>query len=506
MGEPIVVIGAGVGGLSAAIRLAAAGKRVIVLEQQAQVGGKMGEVRLAGYRWDSGPSLITMRDVFEDLFSLAGNKLEDYLTLRPLEPLTRYFYPGGATLDISRDLPALLNSLNRLDRRDVEGYLRYLAYAARLYRIVAPIFIFDQPPRLASLLRVSPLDALRFDGLRTMKRAIDSQVHSPELRQALAMFATYVGASPYQAPATLNVIAHVELNEGLWYPAGGVYRIAQAYARLAELLGVEIRAGQRATQIETRAGRVWAVRTASERITAQAVVANLDVSLVYRDLLSEAGLGGNWRRKTGDSERSCSAFVMLLGVRGQHPQLSHHNTLFSADYRREFQQIFSEERPPLDPTIYISISSKTEPSDAPAGAENWFIQVNTAALSPKWDWAAQSSAYASLILDRMAQRGLDIRAQIECSQVITPLDIAEKTGAWRGALYGASSNSRWAAFRRPHNRSQAVGGLYFAGGTAHPGGGVPMATLSGKTAAGLLLQDLGCGNNPSHRQEIHHES
>jgi len=495
MSEPIVVIGAGIGGLSAAIRLAAAGERVIVLEQNAQVGGKMSEVRHAGYRWDSGPSLITMRDVFADLFAAAGVKLEDYLTLRPLDPLARYFFPNGVSLDLSRDLPALLENLGRLERRDVEGYLRFLAYVARLYRIVAPIFIFDQPPRPASLLRVSPLDVLHVDGLRRMSQAIDSQVHSAELRQILAMFATYVGASPYQAPATLNVISHVELNEGLWYPDGGVYQIARSYARLAESLGVEIRLNQRATQIETRAGRVWAVRTdsgqgsVSNPIRARAVVANLDVALVYRELLSEAGLNTSWSRKTSQSERSCSAFVLLLGVRGQHPELSHHNTLFSADYRREFRQIFAEEEPPDDPTIYISISSKTDPADAPAGAENWFIQVNTAALSPKWDWSQQSSAYTCLVLDRLAERGLDIRAQIETCQVITPLDIGERTGAWRGALYGGSSNSRWAAFRRPHNRSKAVGGLYFAGGTAHPGGGVPMVTLSGKAAAEMILQD-----------------
>ncbi len=497
MGEPIVVIGAGIGGLSAAIHLAAAGKRVIVLEQNEQVGGKMGEIRLSGYRWDSGPSLITMRYVFEDLFRAAGEKLENYLTLRPVDPLTRFFFPGGTVLDLSRDLPTMLEVLDRLNRRDVEGYLRFLAYAARLFRIVGPIFMFDQPPRLASLRRVSLLDVLRFDGLRTMNRAIDRQVHSPELRQALAMFATYVGASPFQAPATLNVIAHVELNEGLWYPVGGVYQIALAYANLAEALGVEIRTGQRATQIETRSGRAWAVRVnrvdgnpASERIQTDAVVANLDVGLVYRDLLSEAGLGGRWVQKTSASERSCSAFVMLLGVRGLHPHLSHHNTLFSVDYRREFHDIFAEEKPPDDPTVYISISSKTDPTDAPAGAENWFIQVNTAALSPKWDWSSRSEAYSDLILDLLAERGLDIRTQIDTCRVITPLDIAKWTGAWRGALYGGSSNSRLAAFRRPHNRSKAVGGLYFAGGTAHPGGGVPMVTLSGKTAASLLLQDL----------------
>lgn len=490
--DPILVIGAGIGGLSAAIHLAAAGRRVIVLEQADQVGGKMGEFRHAGYRWDTGPSLITMRRAFDELFAAAGRRLEDYLDLQPVEPVTRCFFADGQTLDLSRELPRMLEQLPAFGPAEAEGYLAYLSYVARLYRITSPIFIFDQPPRLSSLRRVALSDALRFDGLRTMSQAIAGFVRSPHLRQTLGMFATYVGASPYLAPATLNVIAHVELNQGVWYPAGGVYRIAQAYARLAGELGVELRTAARARAIEVRAGRArGVVLETGERLPASAVVANLDVATVYERLLPPEAPFERRLRRMQRGELSCSAFVLLLGVRGQHPGLAHHNEFFSSDYRREFEQMFGQRLPPDEPTVYVSITSKTTPQDAPPGCENWFIQVNVPALSPAWDWQTRAGEYAERVLERLRRHSVDLGGRIETQKILTPLDWQERTGARLGALYGASSNSRWAAFRRPHNRCPDLRGLYFAGGTAHPGGGVPMVTLSGIAASRLLLEDEG---------------
>jgi phytoene desaturase len=495
MSLPVVIIGAGLGGLSAAIHLASAGKQVVVLEQNAAPGGKMSEVRQDGFRWDTGPSVITMRPVLDDLFHSAGRRLEDYLELTPVEPLTRYFYPDGTIIDATRDLPRMLAQIEKLDERDVEGYLFFLAYAARLHRITGESFIYDQPPSLRSFFKVSPLDIPGVDGLRNMHQAQESFVRSPHLRQLLGRFATYVGASPYLAPATLNVIAHVELNGGVWYPRGGIYRIAEAYAQLAQELGVEICTNSTVEGIEVTGGRASAVRlSGGERIAASAVVANVDVETVYEKLLPPLP---NVRKRLLRLERqepSCSGFALLLGVRGQHPQLAHHNIFFSSDYRREFEQIFSEGRPPDEATIYVAITSHSTPEDAPPGCENWFVLVNTPALGAGWDWEKETGAYTIRILDQLAQQpfsqpGQDLRDRLLVKKTLTPADIARLSGARRGALYGASSNSRWAAFRRPHNRSAEVNGLYFAGGTAHPGGGVPMVTLSGKVASRLLLLD-----------------
>jgi phytoene desaturase len=384
----------------------------------------------------------------------------------------------------------MLDQIRSIDPRDVEGYLEFLAYAARLYRITAPLFIFDQPPRLSRLLSVPPWDALRFDGLRTMDRAIAGFVRSTELRQMLGLFATYVGASPFLAPATLNVIAHVEINEGLWYPSGGVYRIAEAFLRLAEKLGVEIRTEQQVDVINTNHGEVIGVQTqGGEFQPASAVIANFDVDLVDELLHPKPSRKARLARDPFFDEQSCSAFVMLLGVRGVHPRLIHHNTFFSGDYQLEFNQIFANRIPPEDPTIYVSISSKSSPSDAPEGCENWFVQVNVPAVSNSWDWHKEASSYGARVLKELADRGLDIRDSIEECHIITPLDIETRTGARGGALYGQSSNNRWSAFRRPPNRSKLVKGLYFAGGTTHPGGGVPMVALSGKVASEMLLDD-----------------
>lgn len=481
--NPIIIIGAGVGGLSAAIHLAAAGKEVIILEQNAEPGGKMSRMQAAGFTWDRGPSVITMRPVFEQLFSSAGRRLEDYLTLEPVEPLTRYFYPDGTILDASRDLPRMLAQIEQIEPRDVEGYLNFLAYAARLQRITGPVFIYDQPPTWRSFLRVPFWDWFRVDGLRTMDAAIRGYVRSSHLRQFLGRFATYVGASPYLAPATLNVIAHVELNEGVWYPRGGVYQIAAALSKLAAELGVKIHFQSRVTNILLENREVRGVKLSNgEAVPARQVISNLDVTATRRHLLGEASAG-----REGDV--SGSGFILLLGVARQYPELAHHNIFFSTDYAREFRQIFSEGVPPDDPTIYVAITSKTDHEHAPPDCENWFVLVNAPPLGPDFDWVTQAVAYRDLLLNRLAGRGYDLRPHLVYKQMLTPLDLQRETGGWCGALYGASSNNRWAAFRRPHNRAKDVHGLYFAGGSTHPGGGVPMVILSGKVAAEMALAE-----------------
>jgi phytoene desaturase len=319
-------------------------------------------------------------------------------------------------------------------------------------------------------------------------------VRSPHVRQLLGRFATYVGASPYRAPATLNVIAHVELNQGVWYPEGGVYRIAQALARLAGELGVEIRTGCRVSAIETLGGRVHGVTLEDGvYVPAAAVVANLDVAIIYEKLLPNTSVSQRRVYQLIRAEPSCSGFVMLLGMRGTHPELAHHNIFFSSDYPREFEDIFQRGVPPEQPTIYVAITSKTTLQDAPPGCENWFVLVNAPALGPGWDWHKECAAYRTRVLAQLANRGFDVRGRIEYEKILTPMDLERTTGARRGALYGASSNSHWAAFRRSHNRAPDVRGLYFAGGTTHPGGGVPMVMLSGKVASQLVLEDAANG-------------
>ena len=336
-----VVVGAGIGGLSAAIRLALAGQSVIVLEKNDAVGGKMSQIETMGYRWDTGPSVITMRHVLEDLFNAAGRKMSDYLTLVPVDPLTRYFYQDGTVLDVTRDLPRMLEQIEELNRHDVEGYLNFLAYAAKLYRITGPTFVYDRPPDWATLTKVPPWQFLQVDPWLTLDQAIRQRIRSPHLRQMLGRFATYVGASPFLAPATLAVIAHVELSGGVWYPRGGIYSIAQALHRLALELGVLVETGCSAQQIGITNARVQGVMTIEGRFfAADSVMANVDVTTIYHHLLPQEVATQKRRHQLAARDTSCSGYALLLGIEAQFPQLAHHNIFFSEDYKREFSDIF----------------------------------------------------------------------------------------------------------------------------------------------------------------------
>jgi phytoene desaturase len=425
--------------------------------------------------------------VLEGLFTTAGRHIEDYIALTYVDPLTRYFYPDGAVLDISHNLAETVASIAALDRQDADGYLRFLAYAARMFRITAPVAIYDDPPTLRDILGVPVREMLQVDALRSMDAAICAHVRSPYLRKLLRRFATYLGASPYQARAIYNVIAHAELTAGLSYVRGGTYSIARAYQRLAEELGVEIRTDTPAVRILTEGGRASGVELASGAVMADAVIANVDVFTTYRELLPPTVAMPSRFARMG---LSCSGFVMLLGIEGQHPQLAHHNIFFSTDYRREFGAIFEQSVPPPEPTVYVAITSKSDPDHAPEGCENWYVMVNTPPVGPQWDWAQQAGAYRDLVLARLASHGLDVRGRIRAETILAPPDLALMTGAWRGALYGHSFNNPLAPFLRPRNRAPNLQRLYFAGGTTHPGGGVPMVTLSGGVAAREALQDM----------------
>lgn len=489
MSEHIVIVGAGPGGLSAAIHLASSGRRVTVLEKNETVGGKMNAVCEMGYRWDTGPTVITLPHILADLFASANRRVQDYLTLVPIDPLTRYVYPDGATLDINSSLAQTVSNIEALDAQDVAGYLRFLAYAARMYRITAPVILYGDPPSLQRVLSLPVKDMISVDLMLSMVGAIRARVRSTYLRNIFSRFATYLGASPYTARAYLNVIAHVELTAGLWYPIGGTVQIARAYRRLAEELGAEIHTGARVTQILVEDGAARGVTTADGRIVhADAVIADVDATTVYHELIPELRNTSRLKRWT-TRPFSCSGFVMLLGIDQQHPQLMHHNIFFSPNYAAEFDAIFKRGVPPQEPTIYIAITAKTDPGHAPPGSENWFVMCNVPPVGPGWNWERDTGRYRALVLERLAGVGLDVRGHIQVERMITPLDIERLTGAWRGALYGHSFNPPFSSFQRPHNRCPDVRRLYFAGGTTHPGGGVPLVTLSGKTAARMAIQD-----------------
>lgn len=486
----ILVLGAGIGGLSAAIHLAAKGHRVTVLEKNPIVGGKMSEVCAEGFRFDTGPSVMTMKHVFEDLFHTAGQRMEDYLTFLPIDPLNRYFFADGSRLDLSRNLPHTIEQIQRLEPCDVEGYLSYLAHAAKVHRITSPIFTYGPPPSAASFLKVSPLDMLAVDPVHTLQWDIERYVRHPKVRQVLSRFSTYVGSSPYLSPAALAVIAHVELTEGVWYPKGGIYEIARAYKKLACELGVDIRLNARVKEVKLQGKKIAGILLEDgEFLPAETVVSNIDVTTTYELINSPSA--ETRRRKLYKQKPSSSGQILLLGVEGSYPDLVHHNIFFSSDYKKEFHQLFVENRIPDEPTVYVCVTSKSDPDHAPKGCENWFVMVNAPALPlnprPQEEEEQEKAQVTEFLFDRLATLGLDVRRKVRYQQLLNPRHFQQRTGAFRGSIYGISFNDRFAPFKRPRNRSE-IQGLFFAGGSTHPGGGVPMVTLSGKVAAQLADQ------------------
>ncbi|HOT97456.1 MAG TPA: phytoene desaturase family protein [bacterium] len=488
MGRPVAVIGGGLAGLSGAIELARRGYSVDLFEQTGQLGGKMNEVRLEGFRFDTGPSLLTMPFVLEELFADAGFRRREFLEFVPVEPMCRYFFSDGSRLDASSDATAMERAITLLSERDKGRFERFMAYSRRIYDLTAEVFLFTPVHEWKKLLNrrhLATLGALpSIDALRTVHRGVKRFFRDDRIIQLFDRYATYNGSNPYRAPATLNIIPYVEYGFGGFYIKGGMYRLVEALQQLAAILGVRIHTGQRVEEIVTKEGRVAGVRVDGRLLRTERVLCNADVVTVFNRLLP--GFGKE-RRKLNRLEPSLSGMIFLWGVKKCHPELAHHTIFFSADYRREFSQIFDELRAPEDPTVYVAITSRADAGDAPKGGENWFVLVNMPYLRP--DAAEPDVAgVRRSVLARLQRAGIDPSAAIVCEEVITPRDFLDRYGSNGGSIYGISSNSRAMAFRRPANRSRAVPGLFFAGGSCHPGGGIPLVLLSGRMAAGLIAE------------------
>ncbi len=490
----INIVGAGMGGLACAIRLAGQGHQVEIFEKNTQPGGKLNLLEKDGFRWDTGPSLITMPFVYRDLWESAGKKLEDYVQLRPVEPVCRYFWADDTRFDASDSVGQMTAALEKLNPADVAAYFRFMAYSRKLYDLTAEAFLFNGLNHWRDFLKLNPVQAFQIDPFRTVHGAVKSFFKDPHLIQLFDRYATYNGSSPFLAPATLNIIPYVELGMGGWYVEGGLYSLAQAYTRLAQEMGVQLHIGPDCAveEILVSQGRASGVRLAGGRTTqVDLVIANTDVTYTYDHLLPSLKPASGFF-KPAALEPSCSGFVLFLGLNRQFAQLAHHNILFSRDYRQEFDQIFKQRIPPTDPTIYICWTGLTNPQHASPGGSNLFVLVNAPYLSPAYDWTAPGvpEAYRDLILDRLEAFGLDgLRESLLVQQIMTPLDLAQQYNANQGAIYGTSSNNRFSAFLRPPNRSRRLKGLYFVGGSTHPGGGVPLVTLSAKIVTDLISRD-----------------
>jgi phytoene desaturase len=460
----VAVVGAGVGGLAVAVRLGRMGHRVTVYEQGRAPGGKCGRVTAGRFAWDSGPSLLTMPWVFRDLFAATGPALDSELELLRVEPVTRYGFADGSTVDLSADLPAAQEALEAWSPGAGSDWVGFLGTCARMWRAAAP-FLTGPPPwpprrPRAGEPRPDPRDLLRVRPWTTVRGLARAHARDPRLRMIIERFATYAGADPRRAPAALAVAGYVEHAFGAWHPRGGMYELVRALVRRLEALGGDLRLGTTVRRLIAPYGRVRGLLTDAGAVAADAVVVNADPAAL-----------GLARRP---AQPSLSGFALLLGLQGRSAGLAHHTIHFPARYDAEFDDVFAGRRPPTDPTIYVSAPVVTDPSDAPPGREPWFVLVNAPACGHATDWGR----YEERLIDR-----LGVRDRIEERARRTPGDLERETGAPGGAIYGRAPHGRLAALRRLGNTVPGVRGAWAVGGSVHPGGGLPLVALGAATVA-----------------------
>ena len=482
-----VVVGAGIGGLAAAALLARAGRRVTVIEQAETTGGKAASRQLGGYRFDTGPSLFTLPEVFREFFARLGRDLDDYLEPVPLAPLCAYEFADGTRLHSYSDRARFAAELERAGVARAGELEAYLARSARMWNWAGELFLTRSLHEPATYLSRRGLRALLHAGRLapfTRLHAANAQAFAdPRAVQLFDRYATYNGSSPFRTPATMQIIPHVECAFGGYALRGGIVALPRALERVARELGVEFQLGVRAERIVVANGRCRGVEAGGRFFAGDVVVSNADVLNTYRRLLNQPAAPE--ARRYARLEPSSSGLVFLWGVARRFPQLQVHNIFFSGDYRREFAAIFEELDLPAEPTIYVNVTSKVDAADALAEGENWFVLLN-APRDAGQDWPAVAARARAAVRTRLGRAlGCDLAGLIRAEQVITPADIERDTGSTHGSLYGIASHSAVSAFLRHPNRSRRIGGLYFAGGSAHPGGGMPLALLSGMLAAEL---------------------
>jgi len=485
-----IVIGAGVGGLATSIRLACAGWRVTVLEAAGRPGGKLQEFRQGGYRFDRGPSLFTLPENVEALFRLAGEEPADHFTYRRLDPVTRYHFPDGQVFSAAADEQAFIQEAAQAFAEPASHLQKQLAFSRFAYQKTKPHFLERSLHETRTWLNAKALGALltspKLKPFTSMNAANARRFRNPKLVQLFDRYATYNGSDPHQAPATLNVIPHLEFGIGAYAPVGGMYRITEALVGLAQRVGVKFRYNQAATRILRQEKHVTGVQTTQANYPAHVVVSNADVVTTYRKLLPDHPAP----EKTLRQPRSSSALIFYWGMSRQFPELDVHNIFFSHDYRGEFQALFQEKTLHADPTVYVNIASKYSPTDAPAGHETWFVMVNAPHVAGQ-DWAALTEQARNRILGKLEQSlGHSVAPYIQTEAVWTPAGIEQDTGSYLGSLYGTSSNNALAAFLRHPNFTRQLAGLYFVGGSVHPGGGIPLCLFSARIATDRIVRDF----------------
>jgi len=485
--QKVIVIGSGIGGLSAAIRLANKGFEVIVYESNSDVGGKLSEIQLGQYRFDAGPSLFTMPSLLEELFASCNKKLSDYFEYQQLEIITHYFYENGVHFTSNKDSKLFAQTLENAGLCNAEEIEKYLELSKEYYSITEDVFLRNSLHKISTYTKFRTLGSLlkmyRLPLSKNLHQYNELKINNKLLVQYFDRFATYNGSNPYIAPALLSLIPHLEHNIGAFYPKNGMYSIAKALKKLAIEMGVQFYFNTKVTEIVIEKNRVGGVVANYELVKADYVFSNMDIYFTYKNLLPIIKMPANILKQ----EMSSSAIVFYWGIKKEFLELGLHNILFSEKYEQEFNDTFGKKTIAKDSTVYINISSKYTKEDAPQNCENWFVMINVPHNNGWQNWDDLIAMARQTIINKINRiLKTDIEKYIEVEDYLDPRKIEIKASSFGGSLYGSASNSKWAAFLRHKNFSSTVKNLFFCGGSVHPGGGIPLALLSGKIAVDCM--------------------
>ncbi|MDC3238954.1 phytoene desaturase family protein [Flavobacteriaceae bacterium] len=481
-----VVIGAGIGGIAAALRLSKKGYKVTVFEANDYPGGKLSAFSLGDYRFDAGPSLFTMPQYVTELFEIHGEKASDFFTYQKKKIACQYFWEDQTQLTAYADSKLFLQEVHNKLGVKATVLEKYLKRAKKKFELTAPLFLEQSLHKFKGFLSVKTLKALLNLSLYEINQNLHTvnaaQLKEPHLVQMYDRYATYNGSSPYQTPGIMTLVQHLEQEFGTFVPDGGMEQITLSLFELAKRKGVSFHLGEKVSQILVENGKATGIKTKNHTLLADIVLSNMDVFPTYKNLLK----GIKAPQRILSQERSSSAVIFYWGINKIFDQLDLHNIFFSQDYKSEFEAIFNQKKPSEDFTVYVNITSKDIPSDAPKGAENWFVMINTPADHGQ-DWNQIKNELRKKTIAKLNRiLKVDMDSLIQEEEVLTPPMIEHKTSSHLGALYGSSSNNKMAAFLRHPNFSSKIKNLYFCGGSVHPGGGIPLCLLSAKIATDLI--------------------
>jgi phytoene desaturase len=482
----VIVIGSGIGSLASALRLKAKGHSVKVFEASDKVGGKLGVYRSNGYRWDTGPSLFTMPHFVDELFELFDENPKEFFNYQKQDIVCNYFWEDGTQFSSSANVDNFCTEAAKTFNEPREQIRSYLRKSAVKYDLTASLFLEKSLHKLrtyaSSKAAKSVLQVGKLDISATLNEVNETSFTNPKLIQFFNRFATYNGSSPYKTPGIMSMIPTLEMQFGTFYPRGGMRNIVESLQQLGERNGVEFQFNEKAKSIDYTNKIITGVTTEKGSYNSDFVVSGIDAFYTYTSLLPKLKAP----TKTLEQEKSSSAIIFYWGIKKTFPELDLHNIFFSENYKKEFDAIFDKKTLAQDSTIYLNISSKVDKKDAPEGCENWFVMVNVPTNNGQ-DWDQIVLEAKKQVIEKLNRNlKVDLGELIETEEILDPVKIELKTSSHQGSLYGSASNSKFSAFLRHPNFSNQIKGLYFCGGSVHPGGGIPLCIKSGQIVADLI--------------------